>query len=103
MKHGIRSLCVAFAMTGLSVPFAADPSMLAFGPQSFELTAGEFQLFTESFPSKVNGKFVLHLRNGDGEGSRVAAASAALNGASEAASKISRRSRFEFSWEIALS
>ncbi len=82
MKHGIRSLCVAFVVTGLSVPVSADLQMPAFGPQSFELTAGQLQLFTESFASEVAGEFVLHLRNGDGESSRVSGVSVVLNGAS---------------------
>jgi hypothetical protein len=59
---------------------AAAETGPVFGPENFELTAGETESFTESFVSEVEGRFVLYVRNGDGESSRVDAASVSLNG-----------------------
>jgi hypothetical protein len=65
----------------LSSGFAtAQPAPPVFGPQTFERTAEQGDVYTESFEVPAGGEFVLFLRNGDGESSRVASASVLVNG-----------------------
>jgi hypothetical protein len=61
------------------VVLAGEPAPV-FGPQTFERTSGETDVYTESFDSPQAGPFVLYLRNGDDECSRVASATVEVNG-----------------------
>jgi hypothetical protein len=51
-----------------------------FGPQTLERTTGETDVYSETFESPSAGEFLLFLRNGDEEGSRVTSATVEING-----------------------
>jgi hypothetical protein len=59
---------------------AAQEPEPVFGPQTFERTTGETDLYTETFDSAVEGNLLLLVLNGDEEATRVAGATMTLNG-----------------------
>jgi len=74
----VLTIILALAISaGLTL---ADESAPVFGPQTFERTSGETDVYTEAFESPQAGPFVLYLRNGDDECSRVASATVEVNG-----------------------
>lgn len=74
----------ALNMAGIGLLVVAATAMAhaapVYGPQTFERTTGESDTYADTFESPVERPFVLHVRNGDGEGSRVSSASVTLNG-----------------------
>jgi hypothetical protein len=66
-------LCAGLALAGPDAPL--------FGPQTFERTTGETDLYDESFASPAAGGMMLFVLNGDDEGGQVSSASVTLNGA----------------------
>lgn len=74
------------SMTALALMFSAGFALAqpapVYGPQTFERTTGETDLYVEEFEAPAAGNFVLYLRNGDEEGSRASSATVQINGAS---------------------
>ena len=77
--HCIKFMSIAIAALCLAGVAAAADAEPTFGPQTFERTEGEADVYNESFETQ-GGEYVLFLRNGDGEESRVASASVEING-----------------------
>ena len=68
---------ILMLFTGLA---AAQEPAPVYGPQTFERTSDQSDLYSETFESPVEGHFILFLINGDDEATRVSAATVALNG-----------------------
>lgn len=73
-------LLLTVPLVALAAATAAAKPAAVFGPTGFELTAGETEEFTESFVVEAAGPYVLHLRNGDADTSRVDGAVVSING-----------------------
>lgn len=75
------TFCTVAAMLLCCAGVVAAQPVPVFGPQTFERTTGQADLYTQSFEVPAAGPFLLFLRNGDGEASRVASAKVEINSA----------------------
>ena len=76
----IKSTVLAMTLVSGMGLATADTAAPLFGPQTFERTTGETNLYTETFQSPSDGGFMLFLLNGDAEGGKVSSASVEVNG-----------------------
>jgi len=79
--RSIKPILMTLAVLCLAGLVQADSHpMPLFGPQTFERLDGAPDIYVEPFEAPGSGPFVLFLRNGDGENSRVSNAAVELNG-----------------------
>lgn len=76
----IKRSTVALTTVLLCGLAAAQGPVPVYGPQSFERTSGESDLYVETFDAAAEGDFLLYVLNGDDEATRVAGAAIVLNG-----------------------
>ena len=78
MKRINYPCAILVLLFGLGLTVAhAEP---VFGPQTFERTACQSDLYTEVFLAPIAGEFMLFMRNGDGEVGLVTSATVLVNG-----------------------
>ena len=79
--RSIKPIVMTLAvLCGAGLAQADSHPMPLFGPQTFERLDGAPDVYVEPFEASASGEFMLFLRNGDGESSRVSSAAVDLNG-----------------------